>query len=135
MCMLDLILVIIERMQPSVPFRTRQGKTVSPMVLWLKPRKSRSSPELNPDKDIKTEIIKPLFLQRFLFCLNTSNFFIICRFLVLILFFSIILLLGHKDQHISVSRDVIFVVVQKCLRHLRILTNLLFVVPMKQFRF
>ena len=56
---LDLILVIIERMQPSVPFRTRQGKAVSPMVLWLKPRKSRSSPELNPDKDIKTEIKKP----------------------------------------------------------------------------
>ena len=33
MCSLDLILVIIERTKPSVPFRTRQGKAVSPMVL------------------------------------------------------------------------------------------------------
>ena len=49
---LDLILVIIERTKPSVPFRTRQGKAVSPMVLWLKPRKSRSSPELNPDRPV-----------------------------------------------------------------------------------
>ncbi len=47
---LGLILVIIERESPSVPFRTRQGNPVSPMVLWLKPRKSRSSPELNPDR-------------------------------------------------------------------------------------
>ena len=39
------ILVIIEREPPSVPSRTRQGNPVSPMVLWLKPRKSRSSPE------------------------------------------------------------------------------------------
>ena len=46
---LDLILVIIERKSPSVPSRTRQGNSVSPMVLWLKPRKSRSSPELSPD--------------------------------------------------------------------------------------
>ena len=46
-CSLSLILVIIERESPSVPFRTRQGNPVSPMVLWLKPRKSRSSPELN----------------------------------------------------------------------------------------
>ncbi len=46
--MLDLILVIIERKSPSVPSRTRQGNSVSPMVLWLKPRKSRSSPELSP---------------------------------------------------------------------------------------
>ncbi len=53
MCSLDLILVIIERASPSVPFRTRQGKAVSPMVLWLKPRKSRSSPELNLN-DMKT---------------------------------------------------------------------------------
>lgn len=40
-----LILVIIERETPSVPSRTRQGNLVSPMVLRLKPRKSRSSPE------------------------------------------------------------------------------------------
>ena len=51
------ILVIIEREPPSVPSRTRQGNPVSPMVLWLKPRKSRSSPELNLIIDIKTEKI------------------------------------------------------------------------------
>ena len=66
--LLSLILVIIERESPSVPFRTRQGNPVSPMVLWLKPRKSRSSPELSPvdpsvcytaAADVKTEIYRP----------------------------------------------------------------------------
>ena len=44
---IGLVLVIIELEPPSVPFRTRQGNPTSPMVLWLKPRKSRSSPEPN----------------------------------------------------------------------------------------
>ena len=63
------ILVIIEREPPSVPSRTRQGNPVSPMVLWLKPRQSRSSPEsiqyhhLLPRlwvTDVKTEFHRPL---------------------------------------------------------------------------
>ena len=49
--------MIIERASPSVPFRTRQGNPVSPMVLWLKPRKSRSSPESNSISDIGTDTI------------------------------------------------------------------------------
>lgn len=56
---LDLILVIIERKSPSVPSRTRQGNSVSPMVLWLKPRKSRSSPELSPDGHKNRNLNRP----------------------------------------------------------------------------
>ena len=58
--------MIIERESPSVPFRTRQGNPVSPMVLWLKPRKSRSSPELNSIR-YKNRLNRPsasLALQR-----------------------------------------------------------------------
>ena len=84
--MLDLILVIIERKSPSVPSRTRQGNSVSPMVLWLKPRKSRSSPELSPvdpsvcytaAADIKTEIQIPPNRWDFLFCfvIDKINFY------------------------------------------------------------
>ncbi len=69
--------MIIERKSPSVPSRTRQGNSVSPMVLWLKPRKSRSSPELSPvdpsvcytaAADVKTEFHRPC-----------GGFFVYCK--------------------------------------------------------
>ena len=127
---LDLILVIIERMQPSVPFRTRQGKAVSPMVLWLKPRKSRSSPELNPENDIKTEILNRRFGGFYFYiiqknthkhvgvCINVPDFHGSFCFVS----FSVFALLGCKEQRIAILCVSVFYAIRLNL-HILFLSN------------